>query len=74
MINHGKIHSSTRPQEIEMTATAVFVASNITSSIKEIEERTQEVFEYDYVEYSKDEYLTMLAQELAAAKILLGVD
>ena len=74
MINHGKIHSSNRPQEIEMTSASVFVASNITPYTKEVEGHIQEGYEYDCVEYTKDEYLTALAQELAAAKILLGVD
>ena len=81
MKNYGKVYSTTRPQEITMTNTSVFIASNITPYTKEIEEHIQSGFEYDYVEYTKDEYLlqqsaqlSSLTEELAATKILLGVD
>lgn len=81
MINHGKIHSTNMPQEIEMTTNSVFVASNITSYSKTIEDRIQSGYEYDCIEYTKDEYLTIqsnkilsLEEELQATKILLGVD
>lgn len=81
MKNYGKVYSTARPEEITITNTSVFIASNITPYTKEIEEHIQQGYEYDYVEYTKDEYLlqqstqlTSLAEELAAAKILLGVD
>ena len=81
MKNYGKVQSSVRPAEIEMTDTKVFIASNITSFEKEVGGYLETGFEYDYVEYSKDELLTQQAQritqleeELAAAKILLGVE
>ena len=81
MKNHGKIYSSTEPQEIEITGSSVFIASNITSYSKIVDGYEINGYEYDCIEYSKDEYLalqtnkiTSLEQELAAAKILLGVD
>lgn len=81
MINHGIQYSTVRPQNIEMTADSVFIASDITPYSKEIEGHTLSGFQYNYVQYSKDEYLIQqsasiaaLQEELAAAKILLGVD
>lgn len=81
MINYGIQHSHARPQEVEMTSDSVFIASNITPYTKEIEGHLMEGYAYNYVQYSKDEYLLMqsaqlssLAEELAATKILLGVD
>ena len=81
MINHGVQYSTTRPQEVEMTANSVFVASNITPYTKEIEGHTMSGFQYNYIQYTKDEYLLQqsaniasLQEELQAAKILLGVD
>lgn len=78
---HGKVHSSTRPQDVEITDTAVFVATNIQAYSKQIDDYTYNGFEYDWTEYTKDEYLlqqgaqiTSLQEELQAAKILLGVD
>ena len=81
MKDYGKVYSSIRPQDIEITDSAVFLASNIETYSKEFDGHTQEGYEYNLVEYTKDEYLlnqsnkiSSLEQELAAAKILLGVD
>ena len=74
MKNLGKIRSTSRPQDIEMTNNSVYVATNITAYSKEVEGRIEEGYEYDCVEYTKDEYLMSLAEQLTAAKILLGVD
>jgi len=85
MINYGRIQSSERPQEIEITESKVFIAKNITPYEKEIDEHFIQGFEYDYKEYTKDEYIQLmneenskaiasLQEELAAAKILLGVE
>ena len=81
MKQHGKVYSSIEPQAIEMTENAVFIASNIEPYTKEIDGHTQSGYQYNCTEYSKDEYLlyqsnkiATLEQELAAAKILLGVD
>lgn len=85
MINYGKIQSSERPQEIEITDAKVFIAENINPYEKEVDEHFIQGFEYDYKEYTKDEYIqlmneqnskaiTDLQEELAAAKILLGVE
>ena len=57
MINHGIQYSTVRPQDIEMTADSVFIASDITPYSKEIEGHTLSGFQYNYVQYSKDEYL-----------------
>lgn len=81
MINHGIQYSTVRPQDIEMTADSVFVATNITPYSKQIEDHTVEGYQYNYTQYTKDEYLVQqlssiaaLQEELQATKILLGVD
>ena len=81
MRNLGIQYSATRPQEIEMTADSVYIATNIAPYEKEIEGRTVSGFQYNCVQYNKDEYLVQqstqiaaLQEELQAAKILLGVD
>ena len=81
MKNFGKVKSSTRPPEIETTDTMVFVASNIQEVSREVEEHQVTGYEYDLIQYTKDEYLIQqashihsLEEELAAAKILLGVE
>lgn len=81
MKEYNKIHSTARPQDIEMTANMVYIAKNITPYEEEVDGYTLTGFEYDCTEYTKDEYLILqnqkiasLAEELQAAKILLGVD
>lgn len=81
MINHGTQYSTTQPQAIEITADSVFIATNITPYSKEIEDRTINGYQYNYIQYTLAEYLALqnaninsLQEELQAAKILLGVD
>ena len=81
MVNHGIQYSSTRPQDVELTSDSVFIATDITPYSQEIEGHVIEGFQYNYVQYSKDEFLLQqnasikaLQEELRAAKILLGVD
>lgn len=84
MINYGQVKSSVRPQEIEITSDKVFITSNIEEYEETIDERTISGFKYNLIEYTKDEYIILLSQtnseiaalreELAAAKILLGVE
>lgn len=76
-----KVRSVIEPQEIEITADSVLVASNITPYEEVFDGHTLTGYEYDCTKYSKDEYLVYqaetiasLAQQLQAAKILLGVD
>ena len=81
MKNYGIVYGSIEPQAIEITPTSVFIASNITPYQEEINGHQISGYKYDYVEYSKDEYLLQqannlveLQEELAAAKVLLGVE
>ena len=69
-----KVRSSTRPQEVEIMANDVLIASNITPYEEEVDGHTRTGFEYECTRYTKDEYIVMLAEQLQAAKILLGVD
>lgn len=81
MKNYGIVYGATEPQPIEITSTSVFTASNIEPYTQEIEGKTISGYQYEYTEYTKDEYLlsqaasiTSLQEELAAAKVLLGVE
>ncbi len=85
MKDFGRVRGIASPKEITFTPTKVFVASNIEPYSEIIDGYRMEGYEYDYVEYDKDEYITVLndnnaraitelQEELAAAKILLGVD
>lgn len=69
-----KVRSSTQPQQITITANEVLIASNITPFEEEINGQVRTGYEYDCTIYNKDEYIIQLAQQLEAAKILLGVE
>lgn len=76
-----KVRSSIRPQPIEFVGDTVLINSNIEAYEEEVGDRVLTGFEYDCTEYTKDEYtllqnekIAALEQELAAAKVLLGVD
>ncbi len=76
-----KARSAVQPQAIEITPNYVFVASNITPYEETVDGHTSSGYEYECTQYTKDEYLiyqnqqiVALAQELEAAKILLGVE
>ena len=81
MKNYGIVFGSIQPQATEITPTSVFIASNIEPYEQEIDGHTISGYKYNYIEYSKDEYLLQqttniaaLQEELAAAKVLLGVE
>ena len=67
MIDYGKQRSTVRPDDLELTETKVFVSSNI----KEVNEAgTDEQpgftgYEFDLLEYDKDEYIKMQAKKSA---------
>ena len=85
MINYGKVRSSEIPQEIQITTEYVYVASNIEPYELLNEDKVLIGYEYDYIAYTKDEYIQLivsenaktiseLEDELSAVKILLGVE
>lgn len=85
MKNFGKVKSTKRPPEIEITQNAVFIASNIVPYTETYDTYIIEGFEYNYAYYTKDQYIQNIAtenanaiaqlqEELRAAKILLGVE
>ena len=71
MTNHGIQYSTARPDDIMVTADSVFLATNITPYSKEIEGRNVEGFQYNYVQYSKDEYIIKLHQDLVDTQMAL---
>lgn len=65
MIKYENVRSTVKPESIKTDAYNVFVCS----SIKEIHENTGEQdefngYEYDMAQYSKDEYINALSNDL----------
>lgn len=61
MVNYGIVRSESSPAEIEITNYKVYVASNIHPYQTEIDGHEVNGYEYDYIEYTKDEYIQLLA-------------
>ncbi len=84
MKTYNFTYSTIEPPKIDITATKVFIASDIQEIEREVEDTIEHCYQYTLTEYDKDEYLTILSQnqqdiaalqeELQAAKILLGVE
>lgn len=68
MIDYGTQRSTVKPLELELTETKVFVASNV-SPVDEPGTEDQPGFtgyEFDLVEYGKDEYIKIQAERNAS--------
>lgn len=67
MIDYGKQKSTVKPDELELTESKVFVSSNITE-VNEPGTDEQPGFsgyEFDLIEYDKDEYIKIQAEKNA---------
>lgn len=58
MINHNKTQSTIKPNAIDIDEYSVWVAENITEITKE----NDILYEYDLVQYTKDEYIKLLVE------------
>lgn len=61
MIDLGITRSTVRPQDVEVTESKVLVASNIHEVTVTMEDETVTEFEFNYLEYTKDEYIHLLS-------------
>ena len=57
------VRSSIKPKNIEILKNKVFVSNNITEVEKNFDNETYTEYEYELIEYSKDEYIKLLAQK-----------
>ena len=67
MIDYGKQKSTVKPDELELTESKVFVSSNITE-VNELgtdERQGFSGYEFDLIEYDKDEYIKIQAEKNA---------
>ena len=65
---YEKTQSGTYPIEVEITSSKVFLAKNI----KEIEgPEGEKLYEFDYVEYEKDEFILDLNRRMINVQLAL---
>ena len=70
MIEHGKTQSTIRPNAIDIDEYSVWVAENITETTVE----NDVLYEYELVQYTKDEYIKLLVErDLTKADAILDL-
>lgn len=74
MINHGKVRSTEKPESRVIDEYSVWINENI----KEIEVATEEnsikktkMYEYNQIQYDKDEYIELQAQSILDTQVAL---
>mgnify|MGYP006916045682 CR=1 FL=1 len=65
MKDYGITRSTDRPLDVEVLQTKVFVASNIQQVTVTIEEETVTEYEFNLMEYDKDEYILHMIEQNA---------
>ena len=68
MIDYGRVRGTQEPPTTEITSRCVFIASNITSHNETVDGEVQTIYEYNYIGYSKDEYLSQINAENVSLK------
>lgn len=71
MTNYGLVKSFARPKSIEVTDTNVFIASNITPLVMEVNGEQVDGFQFNYRAYTKDEYIEYLHNALIDTQLAL---
>ena len=68
MIDYGEVHSTVKPEKIDIKETKVFVATDIEEEVidtpEDFETETKEVgYKYHLVEYDKNEYIAIISNK-----------
>lgn len=67
MINHGKVKSTVKPENTVIDEYSVWVANNIEEiTVKDIDSNdntTHIEYEYELLQYSKDEYIKLMSEQ-----------
>ena len=63
MIEHGKVKSTVAPEPLVIDEVNVLVHSNIVPVEEVVGEETFKGFEYDMIQYDKDEYIRIMAEQ-----------
>ena len=66
MIDYGRTESTIKPEAVEIHETTVFEASNITEITREQDGEIVTLYQFNYVEYDKDEYIKTKLEQNAA--------
>lgn len=62
MVNHGTVRSSDRPERVDIKETLVLTAEDIHEIEVTDDQDTHTEYEFTLTEYSKDEYIKLMAE------------
>ena len=80
MIKHGKVRSAIEPERLVIDEYSVWIAENIDeievedeiiNDKGETEKVTTTMYEYDLVQYAKDEYILMQSSQMTDVEMAL---
>lgn len=63
MKNYGVQKSSVLPNNFEITDSKVFVYENIEKIISKIEDQEITEYQFNFIEYDKDEYIKIISEK-----------
>ena len=75
MVNHGTVRSTVKPKELIIDEFSAWINSNITEVSENVGEENEFIgYQYDCVQYEKDEYIKIISEDntnlmLASAEI-----
>jgi hypothetical protein len=71
MTNYGKVQSTVKPEPMVIDESSVWVHTNIQPVEETVGEETFSGWEFDMVQYTKDEYIRMLDTQLTDTQLAL---
>lgn len=73
MVDYGKQRSTVKPEPIVLDEFSVWVYSNITPVEETVGEETFSGWEFNMVQYTKDEYIMLLQSDIDYIGMMTGV-
>lgn len=60
MVDYGTVRSTIKPDEVEIDEYSVWINTNITEIVVQLENESHTEYEFNQVRYTKDEYIKMI--------------
>ncbi|MDD3347325.1 hypothetical protein [Oscillibacter sp.] len=71
MKNFGVVKSTVKPSSLAIDDSSVWISSNITEITEPVGEDTFTGYQYELIQYSKDEYIQLLDTQMTNTQLAL---
>ena len=71
MLNHGRVRAAEMPENVVVDECSVWISENITTVTVTDEQGTRTEYEFDLKQYTKDEYIHSMDEQLTDAQLAL---